>query len=173
MQTGTRSLARFWLAKTEEILSCSHMSLAKKLLAYKIFLRPMLIYDWFEGCNNQFKTLEVQALKRIFATTSDNCLYDRYTDIDVTRYMKVQEIRWKRATGSHLGNLRRMLHALSKTAADPSPYFTRACDKQKHYCQHRCPIESTSDDSDLSSTITVLRRSCRLANKKRVQRSGR
>lgn len=128
------NLSHFWKTKTKEILEHSRLSVAKKILLYKIFLRPMLIFEWFEGRDNEMKNLEIQALRRIFVRTDINRLYKRYTDIDVTRYIKLQEIRWRRATGSDFGSLRRMLQELSKTG-DPSPYFTRARRVSKHHCR--------------------------------------
>lgn len=141
MLNEPHNLSSIWKTKTKEILKSSHLSVAKKILAYKIFLRPMLIFEWFERRENDMKRLEIQALKRIFATNNERSLYKRYTDIDVTKYMKLQEIRWKRATGSDFGNLRRMLQELSRMG-DPSPYFTdgagRDSKNNKHHCRFRC-----------------------------------
>lgn len=130
--------SRFWNQKSQEILKSADMPIAKKVLAYKIFLRPMLIYDWFEDEPRQLKMLEVKALRQIFGNCSEKNLYRKYTDIDVLSFMKLQGIRWKRATGSRIRNIRRMLHTLS-SAADPSPYFAKAnlCHSQRR--RNRAP----------------------------------
>ena len=147
------NLSYFWKIKTKEILKHSRLSVAKKILLYKIFLRPMLIFEWFEGRDNQMKNLEIQALRSIFVKTRKHSLYKYYTDIDVTRYIKLQEIRWRRATGSDFSNLRKMLQELSKTG-DPSPYFTRAERGNKHHCRcrycsshhrHPCSVSNYSE----------------------------
>lgn len=193
MRNRPHNLSDSWPLKTKEILKSSSMSVAKKILAYKVFLRPLLIFEWFEGRDREMKILEIQALKRIFATANERTLYKRYTDVDVTRYMKLQEIRWRRATGSDFGNLRRMLQELSKTC-DPSPYFTRAGRGNKHP-QHkprcrRCPScrsqcssapRHTFDVSDCTDCVSIctycasstrkVRRSARVANKKRMHYS--
>lgn len=150
--------SRSWYQKSQEILKSANMPIAKKVLAYKIFLRPMLIYDWFEDQTSQFKVLEVKALKQIFGNSSEKNLYRKYTDIDVVSYMKLQGIRWKRTTGSRIRNIRRMLHTICSTD-NPSPYFAKArlCHKNKR----RVPKAEITENS----TKNRVRRSHRLANK--------
>lgn len=140
--TNNCKLARIWCTKTDQIIHAPQMSTAKKILAYKIFLRPMLIYDWFEGHNDKVKSLEVQFLRRVFGASSITRLYNKYTDIDVTKYMRLQEIRWRRATGSNIRNLRKMLHGLLESNDDISLYFTTA---KNNLSQCRCDSKSSNE----------------------------
>lgn len=168
MSTNTRNLKRFWIAKTNQILKCPHLSLSKKILAYKIFMRPLLIYNWFEGCKFELKSLEVHALKRIFFASREKCLYKRYTDLDVTEHLNLQAIQWNRATRSPFNILRQMLHAVSETVADPTLYFTRASDKRM-YCRHRSYCSRHLTKSIYSDSSRKLdRRSRVIENVKRI-----
>lgn len=156
----------YWNKKMDEILNIAHMSPAKKILAYKIFLRPILLFDWVEGRPQEMKSLEIQALKRIFPGVNVRSLYSCYTDIDVAKYLKVEEIRWKRATGSGIRDIRKLLRGPSKTAADPAQYFTRAIDQSECSCE--CCTERTactSANTNAPAETLTLRRSSRLANK--------
>lgn len=156
----------FWNKKIDEILNSSHMSPAKKILAYKLFLRPILLFNWFEGRHHEMKSLEIEALKRIFPGVNVKSLYSCYTDIDVAKYLKVEEIRWKRATGSGIRDIRRWLRGPSKTAADPAQYFTRAVDQRECSCECcTAPTARTSPNPNASAVTLTPRRSSRLANK--------
>lgn len=130
------NLKRRWRKMCNETLKPKNVTIAKKILAYKIFMRPLLIYDWFAGHHDQIKKLEVQALRQIFGNFNETQLYVKYTDIDVTCYMRLQESRWEISNPTQAGLLRSMLHAVSKTADDPLPYFTsnNQCDRTR---QHR------------------------------------
>lgn len=179
----SRPLSNKWCKKRDEILKTSNLSIPKKLLAYKILLRPMLIYKWFEFRQNKLaiKKLEAEALRLIFGTSTRNrCLYKKYTDLDVTAYMNIQAIRWRRATGSPVADLREMLHAISRYNEDPAPYFTRSCRHRRHSCtvtpRRRNPnndqlnnsrdVTAPTIEEPTSVTPTLnLRRSKRLSQK--------
>lgn len=159
-------IARNWCQKNQDILKSSKISVAKKILAYKIFLRPMLVYDWFEKQTSHIKVLEVKALRQIFGTCSEKRLYQKYTDIDVVSYMKLQGIKWQRRTSSRPNNLRRMLHTrtMSSSGDDSTKYFSKA-----KLCGHRGKTRISKPkfndgEADVGTSIN-LRRSRRLASK--------
>lgn len=159
------SITRYWCQKSQEILKSSQVSVAKKILAYKIFLRPMLIFDWYAEHPSKIKVLEIKALRQIFGACSENSLYQKFKDIDVVSYMKLQGIRWQRKTGSRLNSLRQLLHNTSESTDDPAKYFSKAKirgfrnkkirgTKCRHVCSDPCAGPSH-----------IVRRSSRLASK--------
>ncbi|CAG9787745.1 unnamed protein product [Diatraea saccharalis] len=158
-------LKRQWYRKTKEIFSLPHMSRAKKVLAYKIFLRPMLVYQWFTVQPSQLKVLEIKALRQIFGNLCEHRLYEKYTDIDVVSYMKLQGIKWQKVTGSPIRNVRRMLYAVSKLSDDPTYYFTNT----RLFCSQSDEETDLPGNEKHCNEITKdrrqLRRSLRLAVK--------
>lgn len=130
---------RNWHKITKKILKQPRMSVAKKLLAYKVFFRPMLIYHWFQGCGNSLKELEVYALRQIFGNCSEESLYERYTDMSITCYLRLQALIWKRATSrrASVTNVRNMLHAACRSSNDSMPYFTKEEQRQRQNYRRR------------------------------------
>lgn len=165
-------LKRVWRSKTKQIMQNSEISVAEKILAYKVFMRPLLMYKWFDKRIGSLKAMEAKFLRQVFGPMNISNLYKRYTDIDVAGYIKIEDIRWYRTSRSARSVVRKALGALSKTAVDPTPYFVRAADRSKY--RRRC---ESSNDKCLPSTIvlkekvqpdsteTVIRRSRRLAIK--------
>lgn len=126
------TFGQYWRRKCQTILGCSGMSLANQVLAYKTFLRPILIYEWFEGHYEYIKQLEIEALAMIFGTRNEEVIYKRFTDLDVTCYLKVHELKWRRATGgSTQEDAKRLMKSSFTSKSEPMPYFMRAFDKQK------------------------------------------
>lgn len=125
----------YWKKKRNEIFRYHETSLTQKLLAYKIFLRPLLIYFWYEGQDLQYNNLEIQTLRKIFGKKNIKHLYRLYTDIDVTRYLNLLQITWKKATGSDISNLRGLIKSLVKNSRflkNPALYY-RQCIKTKNH----------------------------------------
>lgn len=155
---------RHWNVKCNEILKSSRMSTAQKLLAYKIFLRPILIYKWFEHNTDSLKKFEIQVLKKLLGASDERKLYKLYTDIDIKSYMKIERIRWERLTGSHVNNVRHLLSTVSNSTDDHGQYFTRATAiktiRPKKRVKNNAQVEMPAPRS------LRLRRSTRLAIKK-------
>lgn len=127
---------RNWHKIMKQILKQPGISIEKKLLAYKVFLRPMLIHNWFQESAESAKILEVKALRQIFGKFTEERLYERYTDINITCYLRLQELVWKRATSSHDTNVRNMLSAVCQSR-DPTPYFTNGTGRQRQSYRRR------------------------------------
>lgn len=134
------NLSKYWLIKITQYLKLSNIPIAKKVLAYKIFLRPILTYYWFHKNCDKVEYLEVQALRTIFKKHSTKHLYNEFSDIDIRSYQKIEGIKWRKATGLDLGTLRRLLQSSSKFLCDPSVYFRRAAERSKK--GHLCRISS-------------------------------
>ncbi|CAB3226774.1 unnamed protein product [Arctia plantaginis] len=161
-----------WLTKTKQILQNPEISEAEKILAYKVFMRPLLMYNWFNRHIGSLKAMEVSVLRQVFGPMNISNLYKRYTDIDVAGYIKIEDIRWYRTSHSTRSVVRKALDALSKTAADPTPYFVRAADRLKYHRRNesskaKCLSSKLvlKENARPDSTETVIRRSRRLAIK--------
>lgn len=125
MKIKNAHLEKQWTTIREQISKLGSVPLAQKILFYKVFIRPLLIFNWAKGRANDLKAIELEALKHIFADGRQKEVYRQYSDIDISCYLKLQESRWSRWNPLSPNFLKSMLHA-TKDSGDPCPYFVRA-----------------------------------------------
>lgn len=118
-------LEKQWIKIRQQILKLGQVSLAQKILFYKVFIRPLLIFNWVKGCANDLKTIEMEVLKKIFEDGRQREIYRQYSDIDVSCYLKLQESKWSRWNAQFPNFLKSKLLG-TKDFDDPCPYFVRA-----------------------------------------------
>lgn len=193
MKIKNTFLEKQWTKIREQISKLRQVPLAQKILFYKVFIRPLLIFNWIKGCANDLKAIEAETLKQIFGDERQRNVYRHYSDIDISCYLKLQESRWSRWNSLCPNFMKTMFHA-TKNSVDPCPYFIRALTVPKARAtlrQRRTRLQrrrflrpSTPPDSDdtldsesfVNSLIDATfcseesfrpRRSLRIANKKR------
>lgn len=138
MKTKTTFLEKQWAKIRKQISKLGQVPLAQKILFYKVFIRPLLIFNWVKGCTNDLKAIEREVLKQIFGEGGPREVYSQYSDIDISCYMKVQEFRWSRKNSLSPNFLKSKLRA-TKDFDDPFTYFVRALKlpKVKTTLRHR------------------------------------
>lgn len=125
MKIKNTFLEKQWTKIHEEISKLGQVPVAQKILFYKVFIRPLLIFNWVKGCANDLKAIEMEALKQIFRDGRQKEVYRQYSDIDISCYLKLQESRWSPWNPPRPNFLKSMLQA-TKHSGDPCPYFVRA-----------------------------------------------
>lgn len=151
-------LKKQWLKIREQISKLGQVPLAEKILFYKVFIRPLLIFNWVKGRANDLKAVETKALKQIFGEVEQREVYSQYSDIDISCYLKVQECRWARRYSLSRNFLKSKFGA-TKDFADPFPYFVRALKfpKAKATLRHgrnRVPRRRSPRPSGLPSPVS-------------------
>ncbi|GBP70385.1 hypothetical protein EVAR_45652_1 [Eumeta japonica] len=107
-----------------ELLNSPLESVATKVLAYKVFMRPLLVYEWYdEKRARDMKSLEICALAHIFRTRDKNLLYSLYSDVDVNNYIRLNNLNWQRASRCKPSVLHRLLQQHSRFDEDLTVYF--------------------------------------------------
>lgn len=125
MKIKNTFLEKQWTNIRDQISKLGQVPVAQKILFYKVFIRPLLIFNWIKGCANDLKAIEMETLKQIFGDERQTEVYRQYSDIDVSGYLKLQESRWSPWKPLSKNFLKSMLHA-TKHSCDPCPYFVRA-----------------------------------------------
>lgn len=139
MKINDSFLGKEWTKIREQISKMKQVPLAQKILFYKVFLRPLLIFNWVEGCANDLKAIEMKVLKQIFETGREDQVYKQYSDVDVSCYLKLQESIWSPWNTLHPKILKSM-HRTTKDSDNSCPYFLRAFRptiRQRRRCNHR------------------------------------
>lgn len=192
MKIKNTLLEKQWTQIHGQISKLGQVPLAQKILFYKVFIRPLLIFNWVKGCANDLKAIEIETLKQIFGDGNQRDVYRQYSDIDISCYLKLQESRWSRWNSLYPNFLKTMFHE-TKKSGDPCPYFVRALTLPKARAtlrqrrtraqRRRSPRSSSYETLDSQSFVDSLidttlcselnlrpRRSLRLANKNRRSR---
>lgn len=150
---SSTSFLKKWNRLRNQILK-SQISKPKKILAYKVFLRPMLLYRWFTSSKRLLKSLEVQALKDIFGKRNEKFLYEKFSDCNIENYQRIEEIRWKRRTKMSPQSAQNMLtRALPE---DSTSYFTRSLERKRHR-RRVVGVSCQSPNSEIESESTSSR----------------
>lgn len=153
--TKTR-LWRFWNKNDFTLFSSPSISIENKLLAYKVFLRPKLIYEWYKNRHEKLKKLELKVLKTIFDTSNQTQIYRMYSEVDVTRLAQVQTLRWQRASNMAIECLQRTLDSFDNERGNNQQFFMRCCDRGVRRCNSIWIRDSSSQSSS-----SICRRSHR------------
>lgn len=118
------NLCQYWQKMCIRLLKRPKLSSSTKILIYKLFLRPLLIYNWFESSTSQIKYLEYHALKQIFNKSCKKYLYKKYTDVEVTAYCAILQIECKRVSGFNPNIIRKLLQSCTRNVKTHI-YFNR------------------------------------------------
>lgn len=148
-----------WTRLKDKVLTPPQMSVAEKVLAYKLFLRPILVHSWLDNNSIDLKSLEVKAMREIFGNISVSSLYEKFTDCDICTFVQVEQIRWTRATK---GAPHYVCSVLKISSRNPTRYFNTTTqvsksirktvrNRNKRKCS--CNLEAEAGTSKAKPTI--------------------
>lgn len=161
----TPKLANTWDNICNQYLS-GNIPKPTKLAAYKVFLRPILTYFWFDERRN-LQALELKALRKIFGNSDIDDLYSKYPDLELPKLLTMQELRWNHATGGFARVTKKIITKSMKNCDVTSVFGVPVKKKSKNKVESSRNLNVGIVIADEGDRPVALRRSNRLASRRR------
>lgn len=99
------------------------LPIAHKVLIYKIFYRPVLLSSWYRF-GSQLKSMEMEILRHIYGAHGEQRLYTMYSDIDLSRYAEVLDMKWRKSTRISTRSLKHLFSSYPEPELYEDEYFS-------------------------------------------------